>query len=69
MLLNESSLSQNALETLKTLKYAPLELKSHSMHSHKHFHTQGTYITLPSTQNTLNDFKKALLHSSLTNKP
>ena len=51
-----------ALCTLQSLKSDALVLKSHSMQSHKLFHTQGT-------RNSLNDFIQAFQLLSLANKP
>ena len=42
-------------------------MKSHSMHSHKPFKTQGTQTILFIPQNTLNSFKQAYQNSTLTN--
>ena len=52
-----------AVCTIKSLKY----MKSHSMHSHKPFETQGIQIILLTTQNTLNVFKQAFQNSTLAN--
>ena len=55
--------------TLQSMELDAFDLKSHSMHSHKFFHTQSSQTTFPSTQNTWNGFKQAFHYLSLTNKP
>ena len=53
----------------QSVKSYALNLKLHSMHSDKFFHTQGTQTIFLLTRNTLNGFKQAFQHSTLTNKP
>lgn len=55
--------------TLQSLKSDALDLKSHSIHSQKHFHTQRTQTIFSSIQNILNDFKQTFQHSTFNITP
>ena len=57
-------LSKVSFALSQSLKYHTLDLKLHSIHSYKPFHTQGIQTMFLSTQKTMKSSKQAL-HSSI----